>query len=138
MPSLASLPQDELINLADNITEQTITTHDFHNVLSLSEKEKLKIAHSPPVSIQELRERVHALVLHKSKKQKVFHETQVQPDVLQNSPLHKAAQLGKHALRDQKIMYHLWKKFKNQNKIASFLGVNRSSVNRRCKQYNLE
>ena len=27
---------------------------------------------------------------------------------------------------------------KNQNRIATFLGVNRSSVNRRCKDYNLE
>ena len=26
----------------------------------------------------------------------------------------------------------LWNKFKNQNKIATLLGVNRSSVNRRC------
>jgi len=31
----------------------------------------------------------------------------------------------------------LWNKFNNQNKIAAFLGVNRSSVNRRCREYNL-
>ena len=57
----------------------------------------------------------------------------------QRSPeLIQAARLGKHALRDQRIMVMLWDKFKNQNKIASFLGVNRSSVNRRCKEFNLE
>ena len=50
----------------------------------------------------------------------------------------QASRLGKHALRDHKIMVMLWNKFKNQNKIAAFLGVNRSSVNRRCKEYNLE
>ncbi|MDR3550270.1 MAG: hypothetical protein P4L31_02570 [Candidatus Babeliales bacterium] len=48
-----------------------------------------------------------------------------------------ASRLGKHALRDPQIMGLLWSKFNNQNKIATFLGVNRSSVNRRCKEYNL-
>ena len=55
-----------------------------------------------------------------------------------NDPeLIKAAQLGKDCLKDSKIMAMLWNKFKNQNKIASFVGVNRSSINRRCKEYNL-
>jgi len=51
--------------------------------------------------------------------------------------LMEIARLGKHALKDEKAMTILWNKFKNQNKIAVFLGVNRSSVNRRCKDYNL-
>ena len=42
-----------------------------------------------------------------------------------------------NALKDPKIMVMLWNKFKNQNKIANILGVNRSSVNRRCKEYGL-
>ncbi|MCL5875758.1 MAG: hypothetical protein M1114_04765, partial [Candidatus Dependentiae bacterium] len=58
-------------------------------------------------------------------------ETPTDPELVQ------AASLGKHALRDERIMAMLWDKFKNQNQIASFLGVNRSSVNRRCKMYNL-
>ena len=49
-----------------------------------------------------------------------------------------ASRLGKQALKDQKIMAMLWHKFKSQSKIASLLGVNRSSVNRRCKDYSLE
>jgi DNA-binding protein Fis len=50
----------------------------------------------------------------------------------------EAARLGKHALRDPKIMGQLWATFKNQNQIATFLNVNRSSINRRCKEYNLQ
>ena len=47
--------------------------------------------------------------------------------------------IGKKALKDPQIMSLLWEKFeKNQNRIATFLGVNRSSVNRRCKDYNLQ
>jgi len=55
-----------------------------------------------------------------------------------DSKLIEAAQLGKHALKDKKTMTMLWEKFnKNQNKIAEFLEVNRSSVHRRCKLYHL-
>ena len=55
-----------------------------------------------------------------------------------DSELIQAAQLGKHALKDKKIMTMLSKKFnKNQSKIAGLLGVNRSSVHHRCKLYNL-
>ena len=48
-----------------------------------------------------------------------------------------AARLGKKALKDQKTLALLWHKFKNQNKIALFLGVNRSSIHRRFKAYNI-
>jgi len=49
------------------------------------------------------------------------------------------ARLGKQALKNQHIIAMLWKKFdKNQSEIATFLGVNRSSVHRRLKKYGLE
>lgn len=54
-----------------------------------------------------------------------------------DNQLAEAIKLGKNALKDAKIMALLWNKFKNQNKIAAILGVNRSSINRRCKEYNL-
>ena len=50
----------------------------------------------------------------------------------------EASRLGKHALRDPKLLALLWSKFKNQNAIATFLGVNRSSVHRRCREYNIQ
>ena len=61
----------------------------------------------------------------------------VSPLMTAESDLAHAARLGKQALKDKKIMTMLWNTFKNQNKIASFLGINRSSVSRRCKEYNL-
>ena len=81
---------------------------------------------------------MRTLLVQKSQKNQIYHETQFDPAYDITDPeLIEAARLGKYALKDAKILTMLWHKFKNQNKIASFLGVNRSSVNRRCRKYNL-
>ena len=104
----------------------------------MNDREKLKIAHQRPVSLQELKTKVQQALLHKSKKNEIYQETQFDPAYEITDPeLVQAARLGTHALRDPKIMALLWAKFQNQNKIATFLGVNRSSVNRRCKEYSI-
>ena len=74
----------------------------------------------------------------KSQKNEIQEDMTFDPAYGMSDPeLMEAARLGKHALKDPKVMGALWSKFKNQNKIAALLGVNRSSVNRRCKEYNL-
>ena len=89
--------------------------------------------------MQELKSKVQSLLVQKSKKNQIYQETQFDPAYEVTDPdLIQAARLGKHALKDHKTMVMLWNKFKNQNKIAMFLGVNRSSVNRRCKEFNLQ
>ena len=139
LPSLHTLPEQELSELAEGFSEQALQTQTFKNILELSDKDKYKLAHQRPVSLQELKTKVQHILVTKSKKNEIFHETQFDPAYEVTDPdLVQAARLGKHALRDQKIMAMLWHKFKNQNQIASFLNVNRSSVNRRCKEYNLE
>lgn len=139
MPSLLTLPEQELSELAEGFTEQALKqTSAFKNLLELTDREKLKLAHQRPISLQELKAKVQQALVHKSKKNEIYQETQFDPAYEITDPeLVQAARLGKHALRDPKIMALLWSKFKNQNKIATFLGVNRSSVNRRCKDYNL-
>ena len=58
--------------------------------------------------------------------------------ILADSTLAHAARLGKNALKEPYIMAYLWRKFnKNQNKIAQFLGVERSSVHRRIKEFKI-
>ena len=80
----------------------------------------------------------HINIITLRKKNQIYQETQFDPAYNISDPeLVEAARLGKKALKDPKVMAVLWNKFKNQNKIAQFLGVNRSSVNRRCKEYNL-
>lgn len=139
MTSLDALPKKELDSLADGLTEQAVKTADFKKMLELNDKEKMKLSYNRPTSLQHMRIQVEKLLVHKSKKNRIFQETYFDPAYHITDPeLTEAARLGKHALRDQRIMTLLWDKFHSQNKIAAFLGVNRSSVNRRCKQFNLE
>lgn len=138
MPSLMLLSEQELSQLADEFAKQALNTQDFNNLLTLTERDKNKLINKQPISLQELKRSIQNLLIHKSKKSNIYQETQFNPAYNISDPdLAEAAKLGKHALREPKTMALLWKKFKNQNKIATFLGVNRSSVNRRCKQYNL-
>ncbi|MEX0940549.1 MAG: sigma 54-interacting transcriptional regulator [Candidatus Babeliales bacterium] len=139
MPPLLSLPKKELTDLAEGFTEQAIQTQTFKNLLVLTEKEKLKLINSCPASLQEFRSRVQNILLKKSQKNEVLQEVQFDPAYNVSDPeLVEAARLGKKALKDPKILRMLMQKFKNQNKIATFLGVNRSSINRRCKEYNID
>ncbi len=139
MPSLLTLPEEELNLLAEGFSEQAIVNQTYKNLLSLSKKDKYRLAHQRPASLQELKIKVQQILIQKSKQSDIYDETQFDPAYEVSDPeLVQAARLGKKALKDQKIMTLLWNKFRNQNKIASFLGVNRSSVNRRCKQYHLE
>ena len=138
MPSLLTLPETELTELAQGLAEQAIKSDDFRTLLDLNHKDKNKIIASKPTSIQELKARVKQLLSQKSKENHIDQEIHFDPAYEVSDPdLIQASRLGKHALRDQRIMTLLWNKFNNQNKIAAFLGVNRSSVNRRCREYNL-
>lgn len=138
MPSLPHLPENELSDLAEGFTEQAIKTDSFKHILELTDREKDKLIGARPTSLQELKMKIQQILIQKSKKTNIYQETQFDPAFNINTPdLTQAARLGKHALKDPKIMAMLWNKFKNQNQIAAFLGVNRSSVNRRCKDYNL-
>lgn len=139
MPSLMTLPEEELHALADGFTQQALKTNDFKTLFELTPTEKHKLAHHRPISLVSLKNRIQQLLVNKSKKNNIYQETQFDPAYSVSDPaLIEAARLGKHALRDPKIMTLLWNKFKNQNQIAAFLGVNRSSVSRRCKEYNFQ
>jgi DNA-binding NtrC family response regulator len=138
MPSLLTLPDDELGLLAEGFTQQSLVSDDLQHILLLTEKEKSSLVTNRPVSLQDLKDRVQQMIIKKSKKNMINHDIEWDPTYNTTDPdLVAAAKLGKQALKDPKMMILLWNKFKNQNKISTFLGVNRSSVNRRCKEYNL-
>ncbi|HSC24796.1 MAG TPA: sigma 54-interacting transcriptional regulator [Candidatus Babeliales bacterium] len=138
LPSLLTLPEDELHALTDGFTQQALMSDALQHVLVLTDKEKNVLTHDRPISLQELKVRVQQTLIKKSKKNHIHQEVLFDPAYDITDPdLIEAARLGKKALQEPRIMGLLWNKFKNQNKIAFFLGVNRSSVNRRCKEYNL-
>lgn len=138
LPPLLSLPDEELATLIQGFSDQAMKTDEFKNLIALSDKEKDYIATQRPVSLQELKKRVQQLLINKSKKTGVYQEVQFDAGYNSTDPrLIEAARLGKYALKDPKLLQALWNKFKSQNKIAMFLGVNRSSVSRRCKEHNI-
>lgn len=141
IPSLITMPEKDLGALIDGIASQLVQKDDFKSMLDLNETEKNKLITQRPASISELKKRIRSVLLAKSKKVNLEHDVviaQPEPDQSVDNTIVQAARLGKKALKNKDIMTALWNKFNNQNQIALFLGVNRSSVNRRCKDYNLQ
>jgi Sigma-54 interaction domain len=138
MPPFASLPDIEVTELIDGFIEQILKDQPFKNLLDLSPKDKSKLVTKRPVSLQELKTKVYQLLPQKSVKYNIHDTIELDPAYNTADPeLAHAIRLGKKALKNPHAMTILWDKFKNQNKIAELLGVNRSSVNRRCQEYNL-
>ena len=141
MPSLNTLSEQEIQELVQGYAEQweNNDTYAYKSLLSLSEKETNKFLMERPLSFTELKERVHTLLAEKSQRHDLMEVSSFNPAHASFEPdIAYALRLGKKALKDPKLMTLLWDKFKNQNKIALLLGVNRSSVNRRCQLYNLK
>ena len=138
MPSLLTFPEQELKQLIEDFSRSSLETESFSSLLEFTEREKERLLTSGIVSLHEFKERIQKLLIQKSKSKNIQEDIQFNPAYHVTDPdLLEAAKMGKHALKDPKIMTQLWNKFKSQNKIALFLGVNRSSVNRRCKEYKL-
>ncbi len=138
MPSLLTMDENELQELIDGFAHQAVATSNFSTLLQISKKDKDELIDRRPASLQEFKSKIQHLLNKKSKDYQIFHETHCDPEFnITNPKLLKAANLGKHALKDSEIMSMLWGQFQCQNRIAQFLGVNRSSVQRRCKEYNL-
>lgn len=140
LPSLLTLPEQTVHELADSISRQTISTSNLGPLLTLNKREKTTLTAYRPASLHELRRRIHSLISQKAKQHEPENRTTVISCFLDTSDpeLVMASKLGKHALKDPHLMSMLWQKLDgNQNKIAMLLGVNRSSVNRRCREYNL-
>ncbi|WP_171814726.1 sigma 54-interacting transcriptional regulator [Candidatus Babela massiliensis] len=139
MPSLLLFSDQEIIDLAQGFTDQTINTQTYKTFLSLDSKDKDKLLDQRPISLQDLKDKVQKLIVSKSNKHNIYSESSFDPAYNIVDPvIAKAVRLGKRALKYQELMIALWDKYKNQNKIASLLGVDRSSVCRRCQQYNLK
>jgi transcriptional regulator with PAS, ATPase and Fis domain len=139
LPTLLTLPANEIETLIQGFTEQALNSNNATNkLLAFSDKDREHLIAQRPVSLHDLKESIRDLLLMKSKKTDLYEETTFDAAYNISDPkLAEAVRLGKYALKDPMIMAMLWNKFQNQNKIATFLGVNRSSVHRRCKDYGI-
>ncbi len=136
IPSLLTLPTKEQESLTTGFADMLINSYTVKNIFALTEKEKQKILELQPATLQELKSRVEQMLLKKADTMPVISKTHFN-NGFEDPELILAGRLGKQALKDEHIMAMLWEKFKNQNKIALFLGVNRSSVNRRFKAFQI-
>ncbi len=138
LPSLTDLAHEDITLLAQGYADQLITTDTFKDLLSITPKETSQLIKECPLSLQELKERIQELLLEKSRSHNITDIEKIDPvNSITDPVIAQAVRLGKKALRDPHIMAQLWYTFKNQSKIAHLLGVNRSSVNRRCRELNL-
>jgi len=135
-PPLVGLNKDELSELMDSYVEQAIATKEFKSLVTFNERERSNLLEKKPISLHEFKDHVHHLLQQKSTKKNI-NEIVFDASTTTDPELQRIIRLGKHALKDARMMHTLWNTFKNQTKIATLLGVNRSSVNRRCKEYNL-
>lgn len=138
LPSFLNLPEEELDELIKGFTEQAVAVSPLKNMLELSAHEKFKMYAQRSASLQEFKTKIKNALVKKSQKQEIYHEVAFEAAYSFTDPeLAQAAKLGKKALQDPKILAMLLKKLKTQSKIADFLNVNRSSINRRLKQHKL-
>ena len=134
MPSFSTLSDAEIVSLAQGLADQmTLSDAQYTNVLT--DKDKRKLLANRPSSLHEFRGRIQELIKVKAVSRE---DVTFDPAIVSDPDIVQAVRLGKKALQDSQSMTILWNKFGNQNKIAVILGVNRSSVARRCREYNLK
>ncbi len=136
IPSLLTLPTKEQESLITGFGDMLINSYTVKNIFALTKKEKQKILELQPATLHELTSRVEQMLLKKTNAMPASSDAYFNSG-FEDPELILAGRLGKQALKDEHIMAMLWEKFKNQNKIALFLGVNRSSVNRRFKAFQI-
>jgi transcriptional regulator of acetoin/glycerol metabolism len=134
---LFDLPKQEFVSLANGITTQSIKRESLQNFLTLDDETNVQLYNAYPSSFYELRKRIQKLLTKNSKVNKLSSESVVRDTNENDVRITRAAKLGKQALKEKDLMVFLWDTFQSQTKIATLLGVNRSSVNRRYRQYNI-
>ncbi len=138
LPTLLTLPEEEITLLAEQYAQQAVKSKALTPLFDLTDKDKNYLLEQRPISLHALKELVLELVQNKGQQTKALTNDLFDPAYGITDPKVVAAiRLGKHALKDQQSLFILWQTFKSQTKIATLLGVNRSSVNRRCREYNL-
>lgn len=139
LPSLVSLPFEQLETLAEGLQKQAITVAEYHHLFGFSSQERENLDNNRPCSLADLEQRISHFIKQRMKHMPIVEETSLyEPEKKFADPiLVEAVRLGKQALKDRKIMRALWDKLKSQSKIAQLLAVDRSSVHRRCKEFGL-
>ena len=113
----------------------------YKNLLALTEKDRMRLLANRPLSLHEFREKIHQMLITKSVRNNIEDLTEFDPAYNRSVSKYKMPKLSdseKKPYKTLKAWLFCGISLENQNKIATLLGVNRSSVNRRCQEYNLK
>jgi hypothetical protein len=140
IPSLTNMPDEDVLALAEGFRQQVVYAKVYQNLLQFNDSDKARVIASGCISIHELKAKVQSLILKKTRKQTLSHSAIIDPAYsISDLDLIEAARLGRQSIKDPKVLAMLMRKFEfNQSKVAQFLGVNRSTVSRRCEQYGID
>lgn len=139
IPSLVTLEDQELSQIIDGFMYQLLQQQGSKHLTPLTFKEKEVLISQRIGSLFQLKQKVNVLMSAKNNNLDTANVSPSKVNVFDVTcpEIQLASQLGKHALKDIGLMTTLWKKLGSQTRIADLLGVNRSSVNRRIKDYRL-
>ncbi len=139
--NLETLVQENLFSPAllaelTHISLKAPSTFSTQDIQELREIAAFGEEELPTFTLDAVQNRVHA-ILHQKEQTQEFHPVMIDSKKHDNPALDRILEKGKDALKDKEAMTFLWNTFKSQAKIASLLKVNRSSVHKRCKEFNL-
>lgn len=138
LPQPGKLDRQEFGELIHEYMQQLLQNHALKKILVLSEREINVLHNEKCATFYELKRRLNTLINAKVLEREIAKNSAPKKiDIETDERINQAILLGKHALQDRDLMEYLWKMFQNQSRIATLLGVNRSSVNRRFKQLNI-
>jgi len=132
LPTPTMLTQAEIHALIDGFTYHI--NQSYKEFITLTHLEKTQIYQQLPQSFREFYQIVTQIIKRKLKSKQIIESYQL---VEQTYDETTAPYLDKHALKESNTLIMLWKQFKSYRKIATFLGVNPSSVQRRCKKLGI-
>ncbi len=137
--SPAMLPHAELFSCTQALYQQLLHSVAKNNrSLVLAAKDIERVMEQKPASFYELKELLLYAMRHKAATKAVELPVTFAPALLSSNPeVTEALAQGKHALKNKQLLKALLGAYKTQAKVAEMLKVNRSSVSRRCKEFNL-
>lgn len=133
----SKLDQKEFDELVHEYMHELLKNHPLKKILALSEREITGLFAEKYATFAELKRRLNALISAKTMERGKHLPASASSPAQNDEQINRALLLGKKALHDPELMKYLWETFQNQSRIATLLGVNRSSVNRRFKLFQI-
>lgn len=130
LSSLKELPPHEVSAMTEHISAEIARSMTLSDLLVLTAQERTRLLEQGPTSIMGLRTLVSNALVRKGSRSDLT-------NLVNNPHVQRAARLGRRALTDRELLGELWQVLHSYAAIADLIGVNRSTVSRRCRDYGI-